>query len=524
MRRTMWSCAAGSLVLGVMAGVAGAAWGPDRPNGDSGVGPARAAASADARADDTSVHMVRLDNGITLLIQPIPGATMVAIEEVHRVGFLHDPAGVAQGSHLIEHLRCMGGTASHVSGASFAWLNTAGMANAETMGDLTHYDLVIPPEQLDEALAAILERHESLAIDDAIIAQEAPRCHAEVVNVTRAIGGPGLKFAMAAAVQAWRHGLDHASLLTGLESWDAASAERWMHATHRPDRLTLAIVGAVEPEDVARRVEERFGTMTPFDAAHHADPLAPIDYTALPTERTVTWDVDAAAVFVLYPPPEDAEERAALTLWGLQASRWLAQDVRGRNAGARFHARAGDGLMSGTPYPVGDLPLFLFSSAPLESDAQRHHAASLADRLEAIAADPRHSAGWARSSARMYAEAIEAGVDRVALERGVASLRSQADERHAEMMVLGNTALQTALAWHSFGPDPIARLNAIADRSPEWWAEVVQRTVNPANRRITFLSPRRDGDLGDADARDAGAEPGAPSSATRHGATPTRPQ
>ncbi|MCA9774219.1 MAG: insulinase family protein [Myxococcales bacterium] len=389
MRRTMWSCAASGLVLGTMAGVAAAAWGGNRANPRSGIGALQPVANIEHRADESGVHVVTLDNGIMLLIQPVPGATMVAIEEVHRVGFIHDPAGVAQGSHLIEHLRCMGATASHAPGVAYSRLNTAGLANAETMGDLTHYDLVVPPEQLGEALAAILERHESLGIDDAIIAQEAPRCHAEVVNVTRAMGGPGLKFAMAAAVQAWRHGLGEASLLTGLEAWDAGSAERWMHATHRPERLTLAIVGAVDPDEIERRAEERFGTMAAFDEPHDADPFAPIDYAALPPEQTVTWDVDAAAVFVLYPPPEDSDERAALTLWGLQASRDLAQDPRRRDTGGQaFRPRPGDGLMNGTPYPVGDLPLFVFSSAPRDPDQQRRYAASLAEQLEAMAADP----------------------------------------------------------------------------------------------------------------------------------------
>ncbi|MCA9289110.1 MAG: hypothetical protein KDA05_11030, partial [Phycisphaerales bacterium] len=100
------------------------------------------------------------------------------------------------------------------------------------------------------------------------------------------------------------------------------------------------------------------------------------------------------------------------------------------------------------------------------------------------------SAGWVRSTARMYAGAIEAGFDQVAFERGVASLRSQGDERRAEMLVLGNTALQTAMAWHALGPDPVARLNALADRPPEWWEEIIRRTVTPANRRITILAPR----------------------------------
>ncbi|MEZ6235811.1 MAG: insulinase family protein [Phycisphaerales bacterium] len=523
MRRTMWSCAASALVLGTMAGVAAAAWGEDRASTRSGTGAAQPVANIEQRADDPSVHVATLDNGITLLIQPIPGATMVAIEEVHRVGLIHDPAGVAQGSHLIEHLRCMGGTDSHAPGASYARLNTAGMANAETMGDLTHYDLVIPPEQLDEALAVILERHESLAIDDAIIAQEAPRCHAEVANVTRAMGGPGLKFAMAAAVQAWRHGLDHASLLTGLEAWDAASAEQWMRATHQPERLTLALVGAVDPDEITRRAEERFGALAALDAPNEADPFVAIDYASHPAEQAVTWDVDAAAVFVAYPPPADAEEQAALTLWSLLAMQQLVADLTTRHAGdATFRPRPGDGIMNGTAYPVGDLPLYTFSSAPASPAERRALAGFIASRLEEIAAAPTRTAAQARGYARTYARATEAGLDRLAFDRSVASLTRDGNKRHAEMMVLGNTALQTALAWHSFGPDPVARLNAIADRPPEWWADVIQRTVNPANRRITILAPAREGEAGDGRDAEHGAE--GHDVGTPDAATPTRPR
>ncbi len=69
---------------------------------------------------------VVLDNGARVILVPVPGATRVAVEVVHHVGSINEPAGMPQLAHLVEHLTCYGASAGAPAGEAFATGNARG--------------------------------------------------------------------------------------------------------------------------------------------------------------------------------------------------------------------------------------------------------------------------------------------------------------------------------------------------------------------------------------------------------------
>lgn len=464
---SQWSTCARLAALGLAVATA-------TPRADGAPGSAtHAPAASTAQA---AVHVFRLDNGITVLFRRVPGAAAVGVEEIYPVGLIDDPAGIAQGTHFVEHLRCMSASASFEAGASYARLNQVGLGNAETMADATHYDLVVPKADLPLALSIIAERLGSLRLEAAILAQEAPRCYAEIAGVTRMTGGPGFKFSLAAAVQSWRHGRDRADILSGLEEWDLAEASAFISRTHTPSRLVVAIAGDLEPAVVEAEAARLLGAIP---AADPGPEPAEIRYSHLPPDTELQWDVDASAVFVLYPPPTDPEETLALTLWASTLYPTLSQAM----GDARYSVAT-----NSTIAPVGRLPVFAFSGVSPGDDSGQA-ASKLAGLIEAAAANPATSIAQARGMGAMLERSLEEGMTNAANQAGRDRLAAQVGAEQAERLVIGNTALELGLQWHAFGEAGAARLAALRARDAGWWRAVIQRTVAPERRVVTRLVP-----------------------------------
>jgi len=55
------------------------------------------------------VETYQLDNGLTVLLRPVPGAEQVAVVTLFDLGGEHDPGGKSGMAHLMEHLYCTAG-------------------------------------------------------------------------------------------------------------------------------------------------------------------------------------------------------------------------------------------------------------------------------------------------------------------------------------------------------------------------------------------------------------------------------
>ncbi len=440
--------------------------------------PSRAAAPGERRAT--------LDNGIRVLLLPVPGADSIGLEAFYNVGFVHEPADMSQAAHLLEHLVCNAATAGYGPNESMKLLDEIGMANAETMGDWTHYDYGVPPADLEKALRIEAERLTSLRIDEPIIRQEAPRCCSEVDFVERNPKAGMTKFAFMALNQAWRHGRERANVRTGIESYDPEALAAFHRATYRPDNLTLVLVGGFEADAAMELIRKCLGGIRNPEQAR----VALIDWAKTARRSTVRWDSSVAAVCIAFDPPVDRIERIALSLWGssLHQALWADAEVMGRASAI---------MTSSHMWSVGDLPFFVYAAAKPEVDVEELERLLIA-RIDAAA----NGGAASPASLAAYVQQLEATTQRLnptMVEQSVRMLKERAgDESRARTMVLGQGAINWGVADRLLGDDPRATVQAIESIRAERLSQVLRDNLAAERRIVTRLLPDKENAGGEA--------------------------
>ena len=424
---------------------------------------------------DQSRHV--LENGATILIHPVPGVGQVAVEAFYNVGLVHEPAGMPQAAHLLEHLVCNAATAGYEPGESMAWLNQSGLSNAETMPDWTHYDYMLPADQLERILEIEAERLGSLKIDEAIIRQEGPRAAQEVDFVeNRPAAGMG-KFAFCAIAQSWRHGRDVAHIRTGLDEFSPGAMAQFHRSTYRPQDLTLIIVGDFEPDRALALARKHIGGLPKSDAP----PTPPIDWSKVPKHATVKWDSKVQAVCIAFPPPNDPLERAALSLWGMLLQQQLSAD-------AEVAALADAVYTPNHMWPVGELPFFIYAAAKPGADLEKLEAL-LTDRIAKLVES---GGGIQPAMLTMFIRQLSSSrqmLNEPAVRQAAKSVAGQTgrDEKQAMAMVLGQGAINWGAANRFLGEDPAALAAQLEALTPERASQIRRQNLGAERMIVTRL-------------------------------------
>lgn len=464
MATRLWNRGALRVVVGLAAAMTGGLVGCGRAEAQPGAG---------------GVERFTLDNGATVILQPVPGAAGVSIETFYEFGFIDEPAGLTQASHLIEHLVCYGATQGQGPGAAFAALSGLGMVNAETLADFTHYDFMLPAGELERAVSAEAARLGSLAIDAALVKQEAPRCYAEAAAVDGAPQGPLFKFATMAAHQSWRHGRTEALIRGGLVETPLDAIVALHRAAYTPSNMTLVVVGGFNPVEARAIIEKHIGAVP----ARQQAARPPIAWDALPRRSVVHWDAARTGIMFAFAPPESARDRLALSLWGSTAMERLYRDSRA-DTFSTFR------LCTVHTNPVGDLPFMVYATLKpgvAVEDSERELAGAFGAIAEQMSDGP--TLTQVRQLGAGLAQPMPLTKAIVAQHAGhLAKAQNMAKDR-AEGMVLGNTALQIGIRHRLFGPDPSARVKELDTITPEEFRALLARTFDGARRVTTVLVP-----------------------------------
>jgi len=423
---------------------------------------------------------VVLSNGTTLLLLPIPEADQIGIEAVYRVGFIHEPKGMTQAAHLLEHLVCNAATRSYGPNESMALLNREGMANAETLPDWTHYDYALPADQLELALKIEAERLTSLRIDRDVIQVEAPRCYQETDFVERNPRSGMMKHAFMAFAQTWRHGLPSAQVRGGLEEFALENLVRFHRASYRPGNLTLILVGGFDRDNAIELARKHLGSIE----SGPADPLDPIDWAKIPKRSTVRWDAKVRAVCIAFVPPHDRVDRVTLSLWGNMLHQQLAGDPA--IAAVTDHVSCSNQMWN-----VGELPFYVYATASAGSsieDVERALSAGLTAFID-------------EKPSSMVTQQIRAGAQQLAqqndmlswsyVKQSAAMIARQRgmDDASSQRMVLGQAAINWSVAHFLLGPKPEDVTDSLGSLTSAALHRVIQDHLSAENRFVTRLMP-----------------------------------
>jgi len=334
----------------------------------------------------SEMHFVQLENGVSFYMKEDHADNRVAIEVFYNAGLYTEPEGKIQVAHLAEHLRPKGSTASYKAGEQLKEIShLGGRLAAEVAADCVHYDYIVPADKVGHTLAMEIERLTSLDFDENVMRDEVKAAAGEFDVFLQENRGTLTRYAFMALNQAYNYGADFVPILGGLSTLSAEDIKSFCKSQYRTQDIIVIIVGGIDFATAEALVREHFGTL----------PRSPEPETSvkrLTNSKRVGWDINADAVFHLYPGPYgEFRDRLMLTMFGVYLNAVI-------NRSESYPEIAVTTYVTNTVYPVRELPFFLFGMPQIQSSPERLE--ELLDERLAIAietVDDRMLGGMKRS-------------------------------------------------------------------------------------------------------------------------------
>lgn len=227
--------------------------------------------------------VTRLDNGLRAVVCPRPGNGAVSVAVAYGVGFRDERPGQSGFAHLFEHLMAQGSL--HLERGEHKQLveDSGGMYGAETRGDYTVYQSLVPATELDLALWCEAERMRGPRLTEENLANEVAVVEQEIRgNILSQPYGAFPWFPVDATLFsrfASKH--DGYGTFADLERATVQDAVAFFDTFYGPGNAVVAVAGDVEPEYTLQLVERHFGGI----AARPAPPVREVDEPVPDTER-----------------------------------------------------------------------------------------------------------------------------------------------------------------------------------------------------------------------------------------------
>ncbi len=203
----------------------------------------------------------RLENGLTVLVQPLRHAPVVSCWMWYRVGSRNEPPGLTGLSHWVEHM-LFKGTSRFPPGSIFREVNRwGGTLNGFTWLDYTAYFETLPTPGWELALAIEADRMVAASFDPAEVERERTVILAERAGSENQPGTYLREEVVAAAFRAHPYG--HPVIGYRDDLLQITREELYQHyrTYYRPNNAVLVIVGDVEPTVALQAVERHFGEL-----------------------------------------------------------------------------------------------------------------------------------------------------------------------------------------------------------------------------------------------------------------------
>jgi len=299
--------------------------------------------------DMSELSSFELANGITVYLQEEHTTNQIAIETLYPAGFMDEPKGIPQLSHVTEHLTVY--CASGPFGPEEAWdlLRTdRGMANAETLGDFIHFDYVVKTSHFEDVLRVEAARLGGMTCDEAILKREQDKVVSEIDQTLDNPKLPLTKFAMMALNQAMNYGQMRVDIREGAKRVTMAEVERFQRDYFRPDDMVMVIIGDFKKADAEALVRSHLESIP-------RRPAPPVSVPRLARDLRATWDVSASAIYYVAPGPyDDYRERLVLSLFGSFLNQFM-------NSSPALYGGKQLVYCTNQVYRVKEMPFFLYA-------------------------------------------------------------------------------------------------------------------------------------------------------------------
>jgi zinc protease len=220
-----------------------------------------------AWAKASPVTRYQLKNGLTVLLQPIPGSPAVSVSVLYKVGSRNERPGMTGASFVLEHI-LQKNTRQYPKGRMAALLNRVGADfNAFTSNDVTGFYETLAPEYLELALHIEADRMKNGIIDAASLAVE------KNVALSESSG-----YRNQPSFRLWEQ-VRALAFVQHPYKWPVQGFEEdvknltpdmltgFYRSYYRPDNAVIAVVGNFDPKEARTLIDKFFSGIRKPDSA-----------------------------------------------------------------------------------------------------------------------------------------------------------------------------------------------------------------------------------------------------------------
>ena len=277
----------------------------------------KSAATARTAAPEVRLprSVVRLENGLTLLLQPDASLPVVGVEVWVRGGSREEAAGQFGVAHLFEHHLPSSGRFFRNPENRALFTRTSRNGNAGTEPDFVRFYSEAAPEGLEAVLGAMADRLES--DPKGFTPERLKRDQDIVVNELRRSANTEWDIDVRALLQRGTFGPEHpyGHAGSGSESEVRAATVELMQEWHRrfagAANALVLVSGNFDPAAAEAMVRRHFGSIRPGETAARATEWVP---RARPLREVIEKDVREGTVYLRWPVPA----------WGTPAGDYLS--------------------------------------------------------------------------------------------------------------------------------------------------------------------------------------------------------
>jgi zinc protease len=221
-------------------------------------------------------HIVKLKNGLTVLIKQDDRFPLVNARLYVHAGSGYETSETAGISHLLEHM-VFKGTKKRGPGQSARDIEAVGGSmNAATSFDYTVYYVEVPEDQWSLGLDVITDMAFNAAIDPAELASESK---VVLEELERGEDTPGSKLFKSLQGMVWKGTTYEWPIIGSRETVSSLTAEDihdYIAKNYQPQSMLLTVVGKVDPDKVLAEAERLLGGLK------NTRPVTPPQSIALP--------------------------------------------------------------------------------------------------------------------------------------------------------------------------------------------------------------------------------------------------
>jgi zinc protease len=394
-----------------------------------------------------------LPNGLTALVQPDPDAPAVAVVIHVKAGFFDEPDQWQGISHVLEHMFFKGTPTRGVGQIAADTKALGGYLNAATAYDWTSYYVVLPAEGFEKALEIQADALRNASIDAGELSRELKVIIEEAkrkLDTPSALAHETLHQILfdRHRIRRWRIGTEE-----GLSKFTREDVAGYYGSRYVPERVVVAVVGAVTGDDALAAIDRAFGDWPPRPAMVDSSPDEP--WRRDVRVKTLRGDVRQADLVVGWRgvPHLDPDalplDLAAMVLSSGRGS-WLYQALRQpgiATAAAAYHYSPTEvGVMSiGVDLPAENIGLALDRLAGLVNRLRKEGPTPAdLDRVRTLLT--------AQMARRL--ESVDGRASAFAMAEALGGYHQVDDEYHRLMAISGSDVRRVAERYLS--PDSVA--------------------------------------------------------------------